>query len=51
MATWTIAAVQMDCRLGDKPRNLDAMRRAIEFDVGDLRHASLPGFATGATRW
>jgi predicted amidohydrolase len=27
--TWTIAAVQMDCRLGDIPRNLERIRREL----------------------
>jgi 5-aminopentanamidase len=29
MTTWRIAAVQMDCRLGDKSRNLDALRSRL----------------------
>jgi predicted amidohydrolase len=29
MSTWKIAAVQMDCHLGDKPRNLDAIRAQL----------------------
>jgi predicted amidohydrolase len=29
MATWTLAAVQMDCRLGDKRGNLDGIRTRL----------------------
>jgi predicted amidohydrolase len=29
MATWKIAAVQMDCRLGDRPGNLDHIRTRL----------------------
>jgi 5-aminopentanamidase len=34
MATWKIAAVQMDCQLGDKPRNLDTMRTRLRQAAG-----------------
>jgi len=30
MTTWKIAAVQMDCRLGDREANLDAIRSRLE---------------------
>jgi predicted amidohydrolase len=34
MATWKIAAVQMDCRLGDKQTNLDHIRTRLREAVG-----------------
>jgi 5-aminopentanamidase len=34
MATWKIAAVQMDCRLGDKPGNLDTIRGQLRLAAG-----------------
>jgi predicted amidohydrolase len=34
MATWTIAGVQMDCRLGEKPRNLDTIRTRLREAAG-----------------
>lgn len=32
--TWTVAGVQMDCHLGDKARNLDAMRARLRDAAG-----------------
>jgi predicted amidohydrolase len=34
MATWKIAAVQMDCRLGDKTRNLEAVQERLREAAG-----------------
>jgi predicted amidohydrolase len=34
MATWKIAGVQMDCRLADKPRNLETIRTTLHEAAG-----------------
>jgi predicted amidohydrolase len=34
MSTWTIAGVQMDCRLGDRPRNLAVIRERLRDAAG-----------------
>src|ERR671936_3213458 len=34
MTTWKIAGVQMDCRLGDKRRNLDVIRSRLREAAG-----------------
>jgi 5-aminopentanamidase len=51
MATWKIAGVQMDCRLGDKRRNLDVIRSRLREAAGQGAHlvvfpeCSLTGYA------
>src|SRR5260221_3290558 len=43
MTNWKIAAVQMDCKLGDKPRNLDSMQtRLREAAKNGVRLAIFP---------
>ena len=34
MPSWKIAGVQMDCRLGDRPRNLDLIRTHLREAAG-----------------
>jgi len=43
MAAWKIAGVQMDCRIGDVPRNLDAIRsRLREAAAGGAQLVAFP---------